>query len=65
MTTPSQRGIWRRFIQSTAGRIDSAMVLAWTLGAEPGQIGLRRAISGRHKIEQWFSHEHAEAKAYV
>jgi len=40
-------------------------ILAWALGASPGEIGLRRSISGRRKVEEWFSPERAEAKAYV
>jgi heterodisulfide reductase subunit B len=40
-------------------------ILAWALGGDVQSIGLKRAISGRKLIEQWFPKEHAEANAYA
>jgi heterodisulfide reductase subunit B len=40
-------------------------VLGWALGADAESLGLKRAISGRKFLEQWFSKETREAEAYV
>jgi len=48
-------------------------ILAWALGGDVQSLGLKRAISGRKLVEQWFPKEHAgvraaakgEAKAYA
>ena len=40
-------------------------ILGWALGGEIGSLGLRRAISGRKTIEQWFPRTDAEKEAYV
>jgi heterodisulfide reductase subunit B len=40
-------------------------VLGWALGADAESLGLKRAISGRKFLEQWFSKESQEAEAYV
>jgi heterodisulfide reductase subunit B len=40
-------------------------VLGWLLGADAESLGIRRSISGRKFIRQWFTTETAEAKAYV
>src|SRR5574340_287366 len=40
-------------------------VLGWMLGGEPAALGLRRLISGRSLIRQWFPAHHKEAAAYV
>ncbi|MBZ5581932.1 MAG: CoB--CoM heterodisulfide reductase iron-sulfur subunit B family protein [Acidobacteriia bacterium] len=40
-------------------------LLGWALGADPESLGLKRAISGRKSIAQWFAKESAEADAYV
>ena len=40
-------------------------VLGWALGGDAESLGLKRAISGRKFLEQWFSKESQEAPAYV
>jgi heterodisulfide reductase subunit B len=40
-------------------------VLGWALGGDAESLGLKRAISGRKFLEQWFSKESREAEAYV
>ena len=40
-------------------------ILGWALGGEIESLGLRRAISGRKTIEQWFPRTDAEKEAYV
>ena len=40
-------------------------VLGWALGGDAEALGLKRAISGRKFLEQWFSKESREAEAYV
>jgi heterodisulfide reductase subunit B len=40
-------------------------ILAWALGGDVQSLGLKRAISGRKLIEQWFLKEHAGAEAYA
>jgi len=42
-----------------------SQVLGWALGADVGALGLRRAISGRERIERWFSPVAKEEEAYV
>jgi heterodisulfide reductase subunit B len=40
-------------------------ILAWALGGDARQLGLRRAIAGRKQIERWFATEEAEVRPYV
>ncbi|HVN04825.1 MAG TPA: CoB--CoM heterodisulfide reductase iron-sulfur subunit B family protein [Bryobacteraceae bacterium] len=40
-------------------------VLGWALGGDPARLGLKRAISGRRQIAQWFPKQRAEAAAHV
>ena len=40
-------------------------VLGWALGADAESLGVKRAISGRKFLVQWFSKETQEAEAYV
>jgi len=40
-------------------------ILGWSLGGEPRSLGLRRAISGRKAIREWFAGPRVEEKAYV
>ncbi len=42
-----------------------SQILGWALGADIGALGLRRAISGRKTIEQWFSEQRVEKEAYA
>lgn len=39
-------------------------VLGWALGADPGKLGLRRAVSGRRLMRRWFPVQ-AEEEVYV
>lgn len=39
-------------------------VLAWALGAEPEELGLRRSVAGQSLIRRWFA-AHEEVEAYV
>lgn len=38
-------------------------ILAWALGAEPGDIGVSRCLSGTDKVRAWFSAEKAQKGA--
>ncbi len=40
-------------------------ILGWALGADTSLLGLRRAISGRKTIEQWFPRKEQRKEAYV
>jgi heterodisulfide reductase subunit B len=40
-------------------------ILGWALGGDIAELGLRRAISGRKTISQWFPKVQVEKEAYV
>ncbi|HUK16042.1 MAG TPA: CoB--CoM heterodisulfide reductase iron-sulfur subunit B family protein [Bryobacteraceae bacterium] len=42
-----------------------SQILGWALGADTGALGLRRAISGRKTVQQWFSERRVEKEAYA
>jgi heterodisulfide reductase subunit B len=54
--------------RATGERLDMPIffftqILGWALGGEVGALGLRRAISGRKTIEQWFPKARTEKEA--
>jgi heterodisulfide reductase subunit B2 len=56
--------------RSTGERFDMPVlyftqILAWVLGGDMGDLGLRRGISGHRLIEQWFAKRGAEKEAYA
>jgi heterodisulfide reductase subunit B len=40
-------------------------VLGWALGGDFRSLGLRRAISGRRLLKEWFPEHPAEVQSYV
>jgi heterodisulfide reductase subunit B len=60
----------REIRRSSGERLDMPIlyftqILGWALGGEIDSLGLRRAISGRRTIDQWFPKAVVEKEAYV